>query len=172
MRSTPSVWVLYAQPILDVVTGETVQHELLVRMIGVDGEIIAPGAFLPEIDRRVFKLVMGYAAAGHRVQINLSAQSISEPGLFRYVEEQLAAHRVDPRLVVFEITETALIHNEGVARVFIANVRRLDCAVALDDFGTGYGSFTHLKPLPIDHLNIDIELVMDIFINPPNRHVV
>ena len=34
--------VLYAQPILDVVTGETVQHELLVRMIGVDGEMIAP----------------------------------------------------------------------------------------------------------------------------------
>ena len=67
---------------------------------------------------------MGYAAAGHRVEINLSAQSISEPGLFRYVEEQLAAHRVDPRLVVFEITETALIHNEGVAQVFIANVRR------------------------------------------------
>jgi PAS domain S-box-containing protein len=162
---------LYAQPILDVATGETVQHELLVRMIGTDGEIIAPGAFLPvaeqygliqEIDRRVFTLAMDYAAAGNRVQINLSAQSVSEPGLSRYVEEQIEAHRVDPRLVVFEITETALIHNEGVAQVFIENARRLDCAVALDDFGTGYGSFRYLKYLPVSLLKIDQEFVRDL----------
>jgi PAS domain S-box-containing protein len=163
--------VLYAQPILEVETGETVQHELLVRMIGADGEIIAPGAFLPvaerynliqEIDRCVFKLAMGYAAAGRRVQVNMSAQSVSEPGLSRFVEDQIKAHRVDPQLVVFEITETALIHNEGVAQVFIENVRRLDCAVALDDFGTGYGSLRYLKHLPVSLLKIDQEFVRDL----------
>lgn len=101
------------------------------RLISPAGEVIAPGEFLPvaeahglirEIDRRVFDLAMRHAAAGHRVAINVSAESISEPGLFRYVEEQLAAHSVDPRLVIFEITETALVHNEGVAQVFIESV--------------------------------------------------
>jgi len=33
--------------------------------------------------------------------------------------------------VVFEVTETALIQNEGVAQVFIENARRLNCGVAL-----------------------------------------
>jgi EAL domain-containing protein (putative c-di-GMP-specific phosphodiesterase class I) len=39
--------VLYAQPIVEVSGGKTVQHELLVRMVGADGVPIAPGEFLP-----------------------------------------------------------------------------------------------------------------------------
>lgn len=163
--------VLYAQPIVDVNSGETVQHELLVRMIGRDGEVIGPMAFLPAaeqhgligaIDRRVLELSMAYAAAGNRIEVNLSADSISDPGLFDFVKEQLAAHDVDPRLIVFEITETALIQNEAVAQEFIANVRSLDCEVALDDFGTGYGGFYYLKHLPVSLLKIDQEFVRDL----------
>ena len=37
--------------------------------------------------------------------------------------------------MIFEIAETALIHNEAVAQAFIEEVRGLNCAVALDDFG-------------------------------------
>lgn len=123
-------FVLYAQPIIELATGETVQHELLVRLVSPAGEVIAPAAFLPvveahnlvqEIDRQVFTMAMTYAAAGHRVAVNMSADSLSQPGMFRFVEEQLARNGVDPRCVVFEVTETGLIHNEGVAQVFIEN---------------------------------------------------
>jgi PAS domain S-box-containing protein len=175
--------VLYAQPIIDVVTGATAHHELLVRLIAPDGEVIAPGEFLPvaeqhgliqDIDRRVFELAIVYAAAGHAVAINVSAESISEPGLFRYVEEQLAANGIDPQLVMFEITETALVRNEGVAQVFIDSVRRLGCGVALDDFGTGYGSFRYLKHLPVSMLKVDQEFVRDLEgeTSMVNRHVI
>jgi PAS domain S-box-containing protein len=163
--------VLYAQPIIEVATGAVAHHELLVRLIARDGAVIAPGAFLPvaeqhglirEIDRRVFEMAILYAAAGHRVAINISAESISEPGLFRHVEERLIAHGIDPELVIFEITETALVRNEGVAQVFIESVRRLGCGVALDDFGTGYGSFRYLKHLPVNVLKVDQEFVRDV----------
>jgi PAS domain S-box-containing protein len=175
--------VLYAQPVVELVTGETVHHELLVRLIAPDGELVAPGAFLPiaeqyglirDIDRRVFELAIHHVVAGYPVAINVSAESISEPGLFRYVEAQLAAHDVAPRLVSFEITETALVQNEGVAQVFIENVRRLGCGVALDDFGTGYGSFRYLKHLPVNMLKIDQEFVRDLDGETlmVNRHVI
>ena len=175
--------VLYAQPIIDVITGETVQHELLVRLIAPDGEVVAPGVFLPvaeeyglirDIDRRVLTLAILHAAAGHAVSINVSAESISEPGLFRHVEEQLTAGGVDPELVIFEITETALVRNEAVAQVFIESVRRLGCGVALDDFGTGYGSFRYLKHLPVSVLKIDQEFVRDLDgeTSMVNRHVI
>ena len=175
--------VLYAQPIVEVATGNTVHHELLVRLIAPGGEVIPPGAFLPvaeqhglirDIDRRVFELAIGYAAAGHPVAINVSAESISEPGLFRQVEEQLAAHGIDPERVMFEITETALVRNEGVAQVFIESVRRLGCGVALDDFGTGYGSFRYLKHLPVNVLKVDQEFVRDLEgeTSMVNRHVI
>lgn len=175
--------VLYAQPIIDLATGDTAHHELLVRLIAPDGEVIAPGAFLPvaeqhglirDIDRRVFELAIGHAAAGHRVAINVSAESISEPGLFRHVEEQLAVRGIDPQLIIFEITETALVRNEGVAQVFIESVRRLGCGVALDDFGTGYGSFRYLKHLPVSVLKVDQEFVRDLEgeTSMVNRHVI
>jgi PAS domain S-box-containing protein len=175
--------VLYAQPIIDVVTGATAHHELLVRLIAPGGEVIAPGEFLPvaeqhgliqDIDRRVFDLAIVHAAAGNAVAINVSAESISEPGLFRYVEEELVANGIDPQLVIFEITETALVRNEGVAQVFIDSVRRLGCGVALDDFGTGYGSFRYLKHLPVSMLKVDQEFVRDLEgeASMVNRHVI
>lgn len=40
-------FVLYAQPIVDLRLGETVQHELLIRMIDRDGAIVAPVEFVP-----------------------------------------------------------------------------------------------------------------------------
>ena len=52
---------LHAQPIVDLETGH-VQHEILLRMLDIDGALIAPGSFLPiaeqfglmgEIDRWV-----------------------------------------------------------------------------------------------------------------------
>jgi PAS domain S-box-containing protein len=175
--------VLYAQPIIELATGNTVHHELLVRMIAPGGDVIAPDAFLPvaeehglirDIDRRVFDLAIRHAGAGHPVAINVSAESISEPGLFRYVEEQLADHGIDPELIIFEITETALVRNEGVAQVFIESVRRLGCGVALDDFGTGYGSFRYLKHLPVSALKVDQEFVRDLEgeTSMVNRHVI
>jgi PAS domain S-box-containing protein len=176
-------FVLYAQPIVNIATGQNIHHELLLRMLSPSGEVIAPGAFLPvaeahgqiqEIDRHVFEMSMTYAAAGHRVGVNMSADSLSEPGLFRWVEEKMLASAVDPQNVIFEVTETALIHNEGVAQVFIENVRRLNCGVALDDFGTGYGSFRYLKHLPVSILKIDQEFVRDLDseMSQVNRHVI
>ena len=178
-----SRFVLYAQPIKDLISGDTVKHELLVRMIGTNGELITPAEFLPvaerhgligAIDRCVLDLALPYAAAGHHVALNLSGDSISQPGLYRHVQERLELYGVDPAFVEFEITETALVHDEGVAHVFIENVRKLGCSVALDDFGTGYGSFRYLKHLPVTHLKIDQEFVRDLFGDAAevNRHVV
>jgi EAL domain-containing protein (putative c-di-GMP-specific phosphodiesterase class I) len=67
-----------------------------------------------------------------------------------------------------------LVHNEGVAHVFIDSVRRLGCGVALDDFGTGYGSFRYLKNLPVNVLKLDQEFVRDLEgeTSTVNRHVI
>ena len=44
-------FVLHAQPIVDLATGEATQYELLLRMRGADGELIGPSAFLPVAER-------------------------------------------------------------------------------------------------------------------------
>jgi PAS domain S-box-containing protein len=173
--------VLHAQPIIDIATGETVQHELLIRMIDEDGSPIPPGLFLPvaeeyglirEIDRWVVGQAAALAAEGHALEINLSAESLGDPDLYAVVERELTTRGVDPSLIVFELTETALLRDEDAARSFIDRVERLGCKLALDDFGTGYGGFTYLKRLPVDYLKIDIEFVRDLAQSPSSAHVV
>ncbi|WP_249011622.1 EAL domain-containing protein [Conexibacter sp. DBS9H8] len=174
-------FVLYAQPIIDLSSGETVQHELLIRMLADDGSVIAPDKFLPtaerfglirEIDRYVIERGVRYAAAGHLVELNLSAASLGDADLSDFVHRRLLEHAVDPRRLVFEITETALLENEAAAIRFANEINALGCEVALDDFGTGYGSFHYLKRLPAQTLKIDREFVADLDGDPANRHVV
>jgi PAS domain S-box-containing protein len=174
-------FVLYAQPIVEIDSGRTVQHELLLRMLDVDGTTIAPGEFLPiaesygsigEIDRWVARKTVSLAAAGHAVEMNVSAQSLSDPTFYDYVESELRRSGADPALLVFELTETALVHDQVATENFARRVHELGCRLALDDFGTGYGGFTYLKQLPVDFLKIDIEFVRDLTTNPASRVVV
>jgi PAS domain S-box-containing protein len=174
-------FVLYAQPIIDLKSGDVVQHELLLRLRDPDGTIAGPGAYLHiaeqygligDIDRWVIQRGAEIAASGRPVEINISGRSISDPELPRHIERCIEASGADPTLLVFEITETALVEDEDAARALGVRLHELGCKLALDDFGTGYGGFTYLKHLAIDYLKIDIEFVRDLATNPASRHVV
>ncbi len=173
--------VLYSQPIVPLADGRP-SEELLLRMIGRDNEVILPGSFLPvaekyglirEIDRWVITQATRLAATGGRViEANLSAASIGTSDLLPFIEQQIREAHADPANLVFEITETALMHDITAGEAFARGLTELGCGLALDDFGTGFGSFTYLKKLPITHLKIDIEFVRDLATNPANLHVV
>jgi EAL domain-containing protein (putative c-di-GMP-specific phosphodiesterase class I) len=124
------------------------------------------------IDGWVIRRAAALAGAGNPVQVNLSATSLADATLGTAVEDALRVASADPRDVVIEITETAVIRNEAAASAFLDHMRRLGCLVALDDFGTGYGGFRHLKSLPVDILKIDVEFVRDLPASRASRHVV
>ncbi|MCW3003262.1 MAG: phosphodiesterase [Conexibacter sp.] len=174
-------FLLHAQPIIDLATGEAVQHELLIRMNDHDGKLVPPGLFLPaaeehgliaDIDRWVIGQAADLAGRGHAVEVNISAESLGEPWLLEVVQTQLRRTGADPALVVFELTETALLRSEDTALGFIDGIGALGCGLALDDFGTGYGGFTYLKRFPVDYLKIDIEFVRDLPQDEASQHVV
>jgi PAS domain S-box-containing protein len=173
--------VLYSQPIVPLTDGRP-SEELLLRMIGRNGEVILPGAFLPvaeryglitEIDRWVITQAVRMAAKGNRtIEANLSATSIEASDLIPFIERQIQEECADPANLVFEITETALMKDITAGMAFARGLREIGCGLALDDFGTGYGSFTYLKNLPLTYVKVDIEFVRDLTTNPANRHVV
>jgi PAS domain S-box-containing protein len=174
-------FVLYSQPIVPLAAGRP-SEELLLRMIGRNNEVIQPGSFLPvaerygliaEIDRWVITQAVRLAATGRGViEANLSATSIGTSDLLPFIEQQIREADADPANLVFEITETALMHDITAGEAFARGLASLGCGLALDDFGTGFGSFTYLKKLPITHLKIDIEFVRDLVTQPDNLHVV
>ena len=107
--------VLHSQPIIDLRTGQVTHRELLIRMLGDDGELIAPDRFIPTAerfgaDRRDRPL--GHSAGlrlaldGTPVAINLSGYSIGDEAIIAATHAAVA-HGLPPGTVIFEITETA-----------------------------------------------------------------
>jgi len=163
--------VLHAQPIIDLQSDGVVGLELLVRLRDEEGRIVPPGEFLPvaeryglirEIDQWVTERAVELAASGAPVEVNLSAASVGDEQMLETIRDALERTGADPALVIFEVTETALMADLDRGRMFSMAVRELGCRFALDDFGTGYGTFTYLKHIPIDYLKIDIEFVRDL----------
>ncbi len=165
-------FVLHAQPILRLSEGHVTHYELLLRMRS-GNELIGPGRFLyiaeqhglaRSIDQWVVREAIRVAArypgpAERRFEVNLSADSLGDPELPDLIAASLARDGVDPRQLIFEITETAAISNFGAARAFVERITDLGCGFALDDFGAGYGSFYYLKHLPLQYLKIDGEFI-------------
>ena len=172
---------VYSQPVIPLRDGRP-GEELLLRIIGRDGEVVLPASFLPvaekfgmipEIDRWVIRQAAGRAARGTGViAVNLSAPSISKTDLLPFIERQLRETGADAADLVFEVTETALMVDMAAGEALAHGLADIGCGLALDDFGTGFGGFTYLKRLPLRYLKIDIEFVRDLAANAANRHVV
>jgi PAS domain S-box-containing protein len=171
--------VLYSQPVVPLAGGPP-SEELLVRMRDREGNVIAPGLFLPaaeeyglirEIDRWVIAQAAQIAAQGRRIEVNLSAKSV-DVRLLAYIEHELRWAGADPANVVFELTETALMGDITVGETFANGLAKIGCGLALDDFGTGFASLTYLKILPVQYLKIDVEFVRDLATNETNQHLV
>jgi EAL domain-containing protein (putative c-di-GMP-specific phosphodiesterase class I) len=158
---------------------EKYHFEILVRMTGEEGEIIAPNDFIPTAERynlmtaldrwvidSTFALLQANGLAQHPregvVSINLSGQSLADAGLVGYIGEMFSKYLLLPDCICFEITETVAFGNMELARDIINQVRTMGCHFSLDDFGTGLSSFSYLKELPVDYLKIDGSFVRHI----------
>jgi EAL domain-containing protein (putative c-di-GMP-specific phosphodiesterase class I) len=173
--------VLYAQPIVDLATGQTVMEELLLRVRSRDGTFVGPSEFLEiaehygtvaAVDEWVFEQAAQAAAAGRAVAVNVSAWTVARSSFLELVERTLERYRVEPWLITFEITETAVISDIDGATRFAERLETIGCRFALDDFGTGYAAMTYLKHLPLQYLKIDIEFIRDLVENERSRAIV
>jgi diguanylate cyclase (GGDEF)-like protein/PAS domain S-box-containing protein len=171
--------VLYSQPIVSLGSNEP-REELLVRMLGTDGELLPPAAFIPtaeqfgliaDLDCWVVERALGLAAAGRRIEVNISGATLGDERIPELVE-QAASRGVDPSLLTFELTETAAVRDLEGASAFAQRIVELGCQVALDDFGTGYGSLIYLRHLPISQIKIDQEFVRSMIDDPGSRRIV
>ena len=167
-------FVLQAQPIMNLATGDISQFELLLRLRDPFGELISPAAFLPAAERydligaidhwvvtRSIAMLAEENRRGRRLtfEVNISGRSTGDPDLLALIEGELRRHEVDPAQVIFEITETTAVANIPRAQEFANRLAALGCRFALDDFGAAFASFYYLKHLPFDYLKIDGEFI-------------
>lgn len=183
-------FVLFGQPIVPLNASGSAHQEILVRMLDEHGELILPTAFIPaaeryglmgDVDRwvidRALQMLRQQQNAWPRVtplmlSINLSGETMADEGILAFIRDRIAAYRVDPRHLCFEVTETAAIANLARAIDLIGELKQDGCRFALDDFGSGLSSFGYLKALPVDYLKIDGSFVRNLDREPVDRVMV
>jgi len=97
-----------------------------------------------------------------RVAINVSALQLRSPTFMSMLTRLVAEFRIDATAYEIEITETALLGDDGVTRNNIIMLKQEGFTIALDDFGTGYSSLSTLQRFEVDKIKIDRSFVRNL----------
>jgi len=93
------------------------------------------------------------------MSINLSPVQLNNEHIIDYIFDKIKQHQINPKLVMFELTETVLLENASKIKNTLKRISAFGCQIALDDFGTGFSSLSHLKEFPISTVKIDKSMI-------------
>lgn len=173
------------QPFVDTATGLIAGVEALARLRDGHGRLHSAGPLfadpgtdpqrLRQLDRQVREQALArlrQAPADWFLSLNISPRWISclEPGRPLPSLLQLESQQVDPRRIVFEITEL----DGDTPRLLdaVAQYRRAGARIAVDDFGAGYSQLDRVLALQPDILKLDMRLFQDAARGGPSCEVV
>jgi diguanylate cyclase (GGDEF)-like protein len=156
----------YFQPIVSLRTGEIYGYEVLSRIFYKDEVLRGDYVFsvadslalTPEIDKLLFLNTIKFFGP-YKLFFNLSMKYFFREltTIFHIAKN----HSLDLSNVIFEITESQKLMQEGAAISIFRLFKEFSAGIAIDDFGAGYSNFMYLKKFPADVLKIDGAFVRD-----------
>lgn len=165
------------QPIVNL-HGEPEEYfEVLLRLVGRHGELIHAGEFmaaaeqlglLAEIDRWVIDQSIQSLAALHRDRrhasffVNLCPDALKNPDLISMIQKQLTAAKVNPKYLVLEADEPAVMASPADAARFMQALHKIGCRFSVDNFGNNLATLNRLRDMPIDFLKIAGSLIRNL----------
>ena len=174
-------FLLHYQPQVDIVSGQIVGTEALVRWRDPEVGLVLPSLFIPVAEEsgligplsewvlreacRQNKAWQDEGLPPARVSVNLSARVFQQRDIAKLVMQVLAETGLEPQYLELELTESTIMRNAEEAVLMLNELHALGIGLAIDDFGTGYSSLSYLKRFPVDRLKIDRSFVSDIGIS-------
>lgn len=176
------------QPVIELASGQHAGFEALVRITNDSGPL-SPCEVIPIAEEYGLIVPLGEAVAKQAMEvmdelsgrgldpgwlsINISPLQFRCDGLLDSLQGMMQKYSFDPRRLVVELTETALV-GRSVDRILemFAALRDQGIKVALDDFGTGYSSLSHLRAFDVDKIKIDKSFVGGIGSDPKDEGLV
>jgi len=168
---------LHYQPEVNVLTGEVIGVEALLRWTDSELGQQHPADFIPlaestdlivPISDWVMEaacrqaVIWRNAGTPVRIAVNLSARQFRNEGLADQIHTALERHCLEPELFELEITESEAMAEPRRTGQLLQRLRGLGVVIALDDFGTGHSSLAYLRELPVTRLKIDREFIRTI----------
>ena len=169
---------VYYQPQVDILTGDIIGAEALVRWQTAENGLISPIKFIPIAEETGLILDIGawvlqevcrqgqqWLTEGYQpitLAVNVSAQQFKRANMYDLVAKTLKATRFPAQQLELEMTESGLMEQHEAVVDVLLKLRSLGILLAIDDFGTGYSSLAYLKRFPLDTLKIDKSFIDDI----------
>jgi diguanylate cyclase (GGDEF)-like protein len=162
--------VLEYQPQVGIGDGRVVGVEALMRWHHPEYGHISPVEFIPVAERSGAISTMSHwalstavsQAASWRddgieleVSINLSMRNLGDGSIAEHLRVLLDQHRLDPRLLTLEVTESQIMGDPDRTRQTLRALADIGVSLSIDDFGTGYSSLAYLRQLPVHEVKID-----------------
>jgi len=156
----------YFQPIVSLRTGEVYGYEVLSRIF-YKGEVLKGDyvfsvadslALTPEIDKLLFLNTIKFFGP-YKLFFNLSMKYFFRE--LTTIFHIAKSYSLDLSNVIFEITESQKLMQEGTAISIFRLFKEFSAGIAIDDFGAGYSNFMYLKKFPADVLKIDGAFIKD-----------
>jgi diguanylate cyclase (GGDEF)-like protein len=180
-------FVVYYQPKVELTGRKIVGFEGLLRWNDPERGLVAPGAFIPLLERSGMIIPVGrwalleaarqyeeWRRAGlnpPRIAMNLSAVQMRQDGLIDDVRAALALFENGCGLDL-EVTESMLFENIEAAAERLREIKALGPRISLDDFGTGYSSLSYIHQLPLNALKIDRSFIIGMYEDVNKRSIV
>lgn len=179
---------LFFQPIVDTASRRLHSLEVLLRWRRPDTGLVLPDRFIPILEenglivavgewvmRRACEQSMAWQRAGLApapLALNLSPRQFMHRGLIESIRRTLDDTGIDPALIEFEITETALMQHGEQTLEILGQINAMGIRLSIDDFGTGYSSLAYLKRFPVHKLKIDRAFIKDLEQSAEDRAIV
>ena len=165
---------VYYQPKIHLLSKKVVGLEALIRWEHPKYNLLTPDNFLPTaescglIDDLTWIVLQQVVAQCQRwnhnnqkltISVNVSANTMKDLSIPEKVSQLLHKHRIDPKQIMFEMTETALMTEFTKSLDILTRLRMKGFRLSIDDFGTGYSSLVQLHRAPFGELKIDKSFV-------------
>lgn len=186
LHDTHQLRLVY-QPRIDLGTGRCVGAEALLRWRHPELGDVPPGEFMPVVEqtsmvraatnwviREAVRQLAAWHGAGLQLQmsVNVSAANLLEKDFVSNLAALLNQHRMAPGWLELEVTESAIMENQGTALATLAALDEAGVRLAIDDFGTGYSSLSYLQSMPAHVVKIDQSFVRNMAGGERNRTLV
>lgn len=164
-------FVLYYQPQIELVTGNVISVEALLRWSNPIIGWILPESFIHVAEeiglinnigewvlRTACRQLSDWRSKGFsdlKVSVNLSVRQFQQPNLVKLVTEIAEETGIKPEWLELEVTESLAMQNLDHTITVLEKFKEMGIGVSLDDFGKGYSSLNYLKIMPINNLKID-----------------
>ncbi len=180
--------VLYYQPKIDLVSGEVMGMEALIRWVKPDGSVVPPSEFIPVAEHsllitKISNFVLYEACRQNKrwqdmglkpvtVSINLTAIDFYQTNVTENIKAALDETSLDPEWLDVELTESLALKDIDHAIQQMNEIKELGVKLSMDDFGTGYSSLSYIQVLPITLLKLDRSFIMYLEEDEISREIV